>query len=325
MNKNRKMAAVGFVSALALATSGCGRHEATVYPGYVEGEFVYISAPMDGRLQHLFVARGQQVAANAPLYELEARDEQAQLAEAEQRLASARARVENLKRSRRSQEREMTEAQVEQARAESALAQSVVERDEQLFAKGLIPVLRLEQSRADDKAKKAKVEELSAQARLAAESIGRREEVEAAASEAQAASAVREHADWQLAQRIGIAPGAALVQETYYQPGEWVPATRPIVSLLLPENIRLRFYMAESEIAGLRIGEKLWVHCDGCPDRMEAAVTYVSSEPEYTPPVLFSRDNRARLVYRVDARPEPGALPFLKPGLPVDVRRESAK
>jgi HlyD family secretion protein len=322
---NRKRATLCVVAALSLTTSGCGRHANTVYPGYVEGEFVYISAPMDGRLQHLYVVRGQQVAANAPLYELEARDQQAQLAEAEQRLASARARVENLKRSRRSQEREMTAAQVEQARAESALAASVLQRDEPLYAKGLIPILRLEQSRADDKAKKAKLDELTAQARLAAQSIGRSEEVTAAVGEAQAASAVLEHADWQLAQRIGVAPSASLVEDTYYQPGEWVPATRPIVSLLAPEHIRLRFYMAEGEIAGLRIGEKMLVGCDGCPNRVEAVVSYISAEPEYTPPVLFNRDNRARLVYRIEARPEAGALPWLKPGLPVDLRRESAK
>jgi HlyD family secretion protein len=97
------------------------------------------------------------------------------------------------------------------------------------------------------------------------------------------------------------------------------------VSLLAPEHIRLRFYMAEGEIAGLRIGEKMLVGCDGCPNRIEAAVSYISAEPEYTPPVLFNRDNRARLVYRIEARPEAGALPWLKPGLPVDLRRESAK
>jgi HlyD family secretion protein len=325
MKTNRTTALFAFGTAATIAVSGCARHAAASYPGYVEGEFVYISAPMDGRLQHLYVARGQQVAANAPLYELEAKDQQAELAQAEQQLASARARVQNLKTSRRSEEREMTAALVEQARADSALAQYVLERDQELFAKGLIPALRLEQSRTDAEAKKAKLAELTAQAQLAGESIGRREEVAAAIGEAQAATAVREHADWRLAQRIGIAPGAGLVQETYYQPGEWVPATRPIVSLLLPENIRLRFYMAEGELAGLKIGEKMRVRCDGCPEHIEATVSYISTEPEYTPPVLFSRENRARLVYRVDARPDASALPWLKAGLPVDMQRESAR
>lgn len=315
---------VAIVATFAVAADGCGRHGAASYPGYVEGEYVYISAPIDGRLQHLFVARGQQVAAGVPLYELEGKDQQADRAEAAQRLASAQARVENLKGSRRSVEREITAAQVEQAGADSALADSVLTRDEELYTQRLIPELRLIQSRADAKAKKARLEELTAQARLASESIGRREEVTAASGDANAAATVLDHADWQFAQRFGIAPAAALVQDTYYQPGEWVPATRPIVSLLPPGNIRLRFYMPETAIAALKLGQRMVIECDGCPADARATVNYISTDPEYTPPILFSDDNRLRLVYRIDAKPDAAALPWLKPGLPVNMHAESA-
>lgn len=313
------------VALLTVLTAGCGKSDDSRYPGYVEGEFVYISAPVDGRLEHLFVARGQQVDAKAPLYELEGKDQLAAQAQAVQTLAGAQARVENLKGSRRAAEKAMSAAQVEQAKADSALADTVLARDKELFTKGLIPELRLLESRADAKAKKARLAELSAQLTLSSESIGRREEVSAAATDAAAATAVLEHADWQVAQRFGIAPGAALVQETYYRPGEWVPATRPIVSLLPPENIRLRFYLPETEIAKLKIGQPLHVRCDGCPDTLRGAISYISTDPEYTPPVLFSDDNRTRLVYRVDAHPESAALRWLKPGLPVDVRLEAAQ
>jgi len=306
------------LTVLPLLAAGCGGSDDPVYPGYVEGEFVYISAPVEGRLEQLYVARGQQVAAGAQLYELEGQDQRAARAEAAQRLAGAEARVDNLKRGKRSAELEMTLAQVDEARADSALADTVLVRDEELYKRGLIPELRLLQSRADEKAKKARVAELTAQWRLATQSIGRREEVAAATKDAAAAAAVLEHADWQLSQSIGIAPGAALVQDTFYRPGEWVPATRPIVSLLPPENIRLRFYLPESELARLKIGQTVSVRCDGCPATLTGQVSFVSTEPEYTPPVLFSDENRTRLVYRV-------ALAWLKPGLPIDARVESPK
>lgn len=321
----RKFSAPITLAVLPLLGAGCGGKHDPAYPGYVEGEFVYISAPVDGRLEQLSVARGQQVAAGARLYVLEGQDQKAARAEAAQRLAGAEARVENLKRSRRSAELEMTAAQVDQAKADSALADTVLVRDEELYQKGLIPELRLLQSRADAKAKKARLAELVAQLRLATDSIGRRDEVAAAGNDAAAAAAVLEHADWQLSQSIGIAPGAALVQDTYYRPGEWVPATRPIVSLLPPENIRLRFYLPESELARLKIGQTVSVHCDGCPQSLTGELSFISTEPEYTPPVLFSDENRTRLVYRVEARPATNALAWLKPGLPIDVRVGSAK
>lgn len=322
---NLVRAALIATSALFLAITACGKRAVTVYPGYVEGEFVYISAPVDGRLLHLYVSRGQQVTTDTSLYELEGKEQQAARAQAAEQLASAHAKVENLKRSRRPAELRMTQAQIDQARAESELAKARLERDEQLFARGLISTIQLEQSRADAAAKSAKVDEVIAQLRLASESIGRRDEVTAAVGDAQAAASVLDHADWQLAQRIGIAPSDALVQDTYYLPGEWVPATRPIVSLLPPQNIRLRFYMPESDIAELAIGQKMSVHCDGCPSDIEGTVSYISAEPEYTPPVLFSLENRARLVYRVDAKPDAGALRWLKPGLPLDMRLEPRK
>jgi len=320
MPQIRRFSAPVSLAVLPLLAAGCGGSDDQVYPGYVEGEFVYISAPVDGRLDHLDVARGQKVAAGARLYALEGQDQRAARAEAAQRLAGAEARVENLKRSRRSAELEMTAAQVDQAKADSALADTVLVRDEELYRKDLIPELRLLQSRSDAKAKKARLAELTAQLRLAAQSIGRQEEVTAAGKDAAAAAAVLEHADWQLSQSIGISPGAALVQDTFYRPGEWVPATRPIVSLLPPENIRLRFYLPESELARLRIGQTVNVGCDGCPQALTGQVSFISTEPEYTPPVLFSDQNRTRLVYRVEAKPAANALEWLKPGLPIDVR-----
>ena len=325
MLRSRTFTASVTLGVLPLAMAGCGQSDPPTFPGYVEGEFVYISAPVDGRLDRLDVARGQQVAAGARLYALEGQDQRAARTEAAHRLEGAEARVENLKRGKRSEELQMTAAQVEQAKADSALADTVLVRDEELFKKALIPELRLLQSRADAKAKKARLVELAAQLRLATDSIGRREEVTAAAKDADAAKAVLEHADWQLSQSIGIAPGAALVQDTFYRPGEWVPATRPIVSLLPPENIRLRFYLPESELARLKIGQTVSVGCDGCPKTLTGQVSFISTEPEYTPPVLFSDQNRTRLVYRVEAKPAANALQWLKPGLPIDVRAGSPK
>ena len=82
--------------------------------------------------------------------------------------------------------------------------------------------------------------------------------------------------------------------------------------------------MPEAAIAGLKLGQRMIVECDGCPADARATVNYISTDPEYTPPILFSDDNRLRLVYRIDAKPDAGALPWLKPGLPVKMHADSA-
>ena len=111
------------------------------------------------------------------------------------------------------------------------------------------------------------------------------------------------------------APAAARVEEVFYQPGEWVPANQPVLSLLPDQRVNLRFFVPQAEVAAYRPGRSVAFACDGCPSGLSATITYVSPRPEFTPPVIYSRDARDRLVFMVEARPSV----LLSPGQPVDV------
>jgi HlyD family secretion protein len=113
------------------------------------------------------------------------------------------------------------------------------------------------------------------------------------------------------------APGPARVEEVYFQVGEWAAANQPVVSLLPDDRIKLRFYVPEASVARYRVGRHVRFSCDGCGAARDAVVAYVSPRPEFTPPVIYSRETRDRLVFLVEARPERPAA--LTPGLPVDV------
>ena len=304
---------------LASCMSGCGPSPDAAYQGYAEGEYVLVASPYAGSLQQLAVTRGQQITSGADLFVLEQGNEIAARREAEERLRSAQARLDNLRAAQRPAQLEALQAQLRDAEAARALAASQLERDRALFKQQFISQARLDEAitllRRDD----AQIAQLQAQIRLARASIGRSGEVAAAKAEVEAARAVLAQADWRLGQKSIPAPVTGLVQDTFYVPGEWVPAGKPVVSLLPPANIKLRFYVPETKVGALRIGEQVSVTCDGCASPIAATVRYVSIEPEYTPPLIYSRESRAKLVFLVEARPSLEDAMRLKPGQPVDV------
>ena len=116
-----------------------------------------------------------------------------------------------------------------------------------------------------------------------------------------AAQAALAQANWKLEQKSVAAPVTGLVQDTFFVLGEWVPAGRPVVSLLPPGNVKARFYVPEPALSSVRIGAPLEIRCDGCQP-IEARVSYVSSQAEYTPPVLYSKESRSKLLFLVEAR-----------------------
>jgi HlyD family secretion protein len=124
-------------------------------------------------------------------------------------------------------------------------------------------------------------------------------------------------AQTRLNRRRGLSPVDGLVQQVYYRAGETVPASRPIVSVLPPGNVKVRFYVAEPMLARIAIDEPISFSCDGCPAGMTGKISFISQYAEYTPPVIYSQQERHKLVYLVEAIPnDPAAL---RVGQPVDV------
>lgn len=126
-----------------------------------------------------------------------------------------------------------------------------------------------------------------------------------------------------LERRRVVSPVAGPVQEVYFRAGEQVPAGRPIVSILPPGNVRVRFFVPQALLPKLGIGDVVLVRCDGCAEGLSARVNFISAQAEFTPPVIYSQEERSRLVFRVEALPEkPDAL---RVGQPVTVALGAAK
>lgn len=113
------------------------------------------------------------------------------------------------------------------------------------------------------------------------------------------------------------APIAGTIQQIYFREGETVAAQRPVISILPPGNMKVRFYVPEPELPKLRVGEDVRVTCDGCPGDIAAKIYFIATTAEYTPPVIYSLSERSKLVYLIQARPDkPDSL---RVGQPVSV------
>jgi HlyD family secretion protein len=313
------MRRVVLIAVAALALGACEKRDNNAWQGYIEGEFVMLASPYAGQLQKLYVHRGDQVAAGKPVFALEQDAERAARAEAEERMKSARARLENVRAPRRPPEVTALREQVNQARAAEEFSRSQLAREEELMKKGYTTRPRLDEARAAHARDLARIKEAEAQLKNALMPLGREGERDAASGELAAAKAALAQAAWRLEQKSVAAPVSGLVQDTFFVEGEWVPAGRPVASLLPPGNVKARFYVPESIVGGIQIGRPAEIRCDGCPAPIQAQVSFVSAQAEYTPPVLYSKDSRAKLTFLVEARPQPGDAAKLRPGQPIDV------
>ena len=106
-----------------------------------------------------------------------------------------------------------------------------------------------------------------------------------------------------LTRRNAYSPAEGTIQQVYYRPGETVPASRPVVAMLPPQNIKFRFFAPEPILPEIKYGETVTISCDGCESGMTATVSFIARSAEYTPPVIYSLDERAKLVYLIEARP----------------------
>ena len=267
MTMNRIMIGCGAVLATAWL-AGCSQHATNVFQGYIEGEYVYVSAPIGGALTNLAVARGDEVKTGQLLFELERGSEAAVLSEAQKNLAQAKANL---------------------ALSEAEFARRLELRKDQ----GVISAEELDRARAAREADQAQVE---------------------------AQTAALDRARWSFDQKQQFAPTNAFVHDTLYRPGEWAGAGKPIVVLLPPANLKVRFFVPEAVLPKIKPGQMVSVTFDGGQHPYPATINYISTQAEFTPPVIYSRDNRAKLVFMIEAVFPSAAASDLRPGQPTDVR-----
>ncbi len=302
--------------------AGCSDSAPGYFQGYVEGEYVLVASPLAGQLEKLIVSRGGNVATGDPLFVLEHTREEAAVSEAEQAVAKAENILADMSKGKRPPEIAAVKSRLEQARTSYNLARDEFERRAALYATGSIPQEELDRARTDMERNDSLVAQLSAEletARLAA----RPDLLNAARSDLAAAGNRQQQARWRLEQKSQNAPTSGFVFDTFYREGEFVPAAYPVVSILAPGNIKIRFFVPEPVLGTLAVGQEISVSYDGSAGTIPATINYLSPRSEYTPPVIYSRETRSKLVYMIEAVPAPEAAADLHPGQPVAVRLES--
>jgi HlyD family secretion protein len=307
------------LSALSAALlTGCAKNSPGTYQGYLEGEYVYVASPLAGALTNLAVARGDSVTNGQFLFALERQSEAAALAQVEQNLAQARAQLADLQKGQRPTEIVALEAQLERAQANLKLANDELVRREKLSGQSVVSKEELDSARAQRDADQAQVNQLSANletARLG----GREDAVRAAQAAVEAQRAALDRAKWSFDQKQQFAPTNAAVHDTLYRQGEFVAAGNPVVVLLPPENLKVRFFVPQAVLPKIKTGQTVSVMPDGAAQPLTATVNYISTQAEYTPPVIFSRETRANLVFMIEAKFAITEVAALRPGQPVDV------
>ncbi|MEN3974444.1 HlyD family efflux transporter periplasmic adaptor subunit [Emcibacter sp. SYSU 3D8] len=233
------------------------------------------------------------------------------------RRQQAQAQLDDLQKGRRPEEIAVVDAQIREAEARIAVAQREFERIEKLAASKVASLKAFDNARGDRDMAAAALERLKRERRSQL-LPARSDAVEAARRNVAAAQAQLAEAETALRERSVYAPKAGMVQDVFFREGEVVTEGRPVVAILPPANRKLLFYVPEVDLARISRGAIVGVGCDSCPSGMTAKVTFVSGEAEFTPPVIFSVQNREKLVYKIEAVPQANAA-ALKPGQPVDV------
>ncbi len=279
-----------------------------VLTGYIQADTLYLAAPTSGPVARVLVARGQRVDAGTPLFVMDIRVLSAGKAQGQARLAEAKAQFDQqvmaLARARAlgvSASGQARNALDDLARDEAAATQSP----------GSVSGRQIDAARAAATTAVAQREA----ADLDAKSVASQIEASKALQRQQAAALAQTQV--QLDQLSVTAPAAGRIEAVLFQSGEWAPANQPIVALIADAKVKVRFYVSQTDLGRYSIGQRVNFRCDGCAPDLSAQIDYVSSRPEFTPPVIYSLKMRAKLVFMVEARPDRPET--LSPGQPVDV------
>jgi len=291
--------------------------ERSRYLGYVEGETSLIAPPTAGRLVERPVERGQQVKKGDRLYVIDPVLAEAEVVRTEGALAESRARYENLLTGKRQEEKDVTTMQRHETEAALAQAEVELKRQTELVAKGYSTRKDYDQAESMARQLRSRAASLGAQERVN-ELPARPDEIAAAKALVEQNQANLDQAKKRLDDLMPVAPEDGLIENTFFNIGEWVPAGTPVVSLLPPYRVKLRFYVPEEDLAYARMSGQVSFTCDSCPPDLKAKIIYLSPRSEFTPPVIYSQTARTKLVFLVEARPEPTQA-RLAPGMPVTV------
>jgi HlyD family secretion protein len=290
------------------------------WQGYAEADFVKVGPTQQGLLVSLHMSRGSQVSVGMALFDQDDMADRAARDQAMRQLAQAEEQLANLKAGGKPTEIRQAEANVADAIAARDKIASDLKRNETLVKTGAATAQLVDQERADLRSANARIEALEAALAQLRAPMGREREITAQQAAVEALRSAIEMAQWRLDQRHVASPVTGVVADVLARPGETMPAGAPVVSILPPENIFVRFFVPEQRLADVHRGDKVALVCDNCPRDFVADISFISPQAEYTPPVIYSETIRAKLVYMVEARPSREQAARINPGQPIAVR-----
>lgn len=308
-----------YIAMLSFWLAACSKPEPSSFSGYIEAEYTRVASPMGGRLLALNVQRGGEVKVGDPLFVLESNNEAAAVQESQARLSRSTAMLADQSKGKRLDEIAVLQTQYDAAHVALKQAEDDVQRQQELAQSGYTSGANLEKLQSQLKLAQVRQQEAAAQLKVA-QLAAREDAQKAAAADVQASKALLAQAQWRLAQKSISAPVAAQVEDTLYRVGEWVPAGMPVVTLLEANAMKVRFFIPQAKLPLIKQGAVISVACDGCQP-FKAHISYIANTAEFTPPVIYSKENRAKLVFLVEAKPESNVR--LAPGQAVDVWLES--
>lgn len=288
-----------------------------VFFGYVEGDYVYVAPREGGTITMIGVADGDRVAAGDVLAKIDSERHMRLVDAARAKLAAAESNLKDMQAGSRREEIAVIEARLRAADSDLALARETLRRTAALINRKLAPQSQEDRDRAAVQAAEAAVNRLTAELQVA-RLPKRAAQIEAARQEVLAARAELENRKTDLADRMLRSPASGRVERVLRRQGEYAGPGMAVISVLPEKNIKIRFYVPEPERQTFAVGNTVLVGCTGCAEPQRAKVSFIAPEAEFTPPVLYSLEERARLVFLIEARFEAAA--GLSPGQPVDVR-----
>ena len=291
--------------------------------GYVEGDYVLLAPIEVAQVNSIAVRRGDRVEAGKPVALMETADTDIAVAQAEAALAQAQAQFADLGLGKRPEEIAVLEATLRSAQAQADEAQRTLTRTQDLTKRGVATQAQLDDATTQLELAQAAIGQASANlavGRLPARS----EAIKAAENAVKVAQQQLGQAQWRRSQRTIAAPAPGRITDVIRNPGDLAGPSAPVLSMLPDGAVKLTVYVPEADFSSVRIGSLLSVNCDGCAADLKARVSYVSPDPEFTPPVIYSLENRQKLVYLVEARPV-DPVSVLQPGQIVDVALEKSE
>lgn len=301
---------------IIMMIGSCNGNDHQQFEGYVEGENIYLASPFYGVLQHLYVQRGQLVKKGALLFNLDPNPQQINIAQMQADIEQAKNTLADLQKPRRLPEITAIEAQIEQTNAQIKLAELRVDRFQKLYVRNASDRDTLDAALANLQQQQQLKKQYESNLALAKLS-NREDQIKAQVSTINSLNEKLKEAQWELAQKTLYAPADGVIFDTYYNPGEYVIAQQSVLSLLTPENIRIEFFVPLDYLSKLKLGQQITFDCDGCNKNNSAVINYISPDAEFLPPLVYSRDNSSKLVFRIKAQIK-NPLAF-KPGQPVTV------